>query len=307
MFMSEQIIEEINEFINSEESQDSKQLIDNFISYNDSTVKEINLFIDFLQDFEDDEDEQDHEEESSLSVNWEETKNEIACVLEDSGLFIGESFRRKYLGNGISILIGVLKEAGTGQYAIHSFKFDKRESHNWTLEKAKDWIDNRRVIDNSSKLHKNLKFVQIKNVKIKQVLKDGTALRITGIALSEGEWNGVFYPAEELEKSYKSLEGKPLRIVHSSSSRDIVGKVIKSVYNPGKNWIEFEAIVTDEDIAQKLLDKLIDSVSVGVLIDSEEENGRQVARNLEFKELSLVDDPACKDAKLEPVNEGGDD
>lgn len=222
-------------------------------------------------------------------------------------MFIGESFRRKYLGNGISILIGVLKEAGTGQFAIHSFKFDKREPHNWTLERAQEWMDNRRVIDNSSRLHKNLKFVQIKNIKIKQVLKDGTALRITGIALSEGEWNGIYYPAEEIERSYKSLEGKPLRIDHSSSSRDIVGKVIKSVYNPGKKWIEFEAIVTDEDIAQKLLDKLIDSVSVGVLIDSEEENGRQVARNLEFKELSLVDDPACKDAKFEPVKEGGDD
>ena len=305
--MSEQLIQEINNFIKGEETQDSKQLIDNFISYNDSTAKEINLFIDFLQDFEDDEDEQEREEESTLSVKWEETKNEIACVLEDSSLFIGESFRRKYLGNGISILIGVMKETGTGQFSIHSFKFDKREPHNWTLERAQEWIDNRKVVDNSAKLHKNLTYVQIKDIKIKQVLKDGTALRIAGVALSEGEWNGIFYPAEELEKAYKSLEGKPLRIDHSSSSRDIVGKVIKSVYNPGKKWIEFEAMVTDEDIAQKLLDKLIDSVSVGVLIDSEEENGHQVARNLEFKELSLVDEPACKDAKIQPVKDGGTD
>lgn len=304
--MSEELIQEINKFIGREEnSQDSKQLIDNFISHNEATVREINLFIDLLQTFEDEEERE--EESQGLAIKWDETKNEIACVLEDSSAFIGESFRRKYLGNGISILIGVLKDSQTGQFAIHSFKFDKREPHKWTIERAKAWIDGRKVIDNSSKLSKNLKFVKIKEVKIKQVLRDGTALRIAGIALSEGVWNGIFYPAEELEKSYKSLKGKPLRIDHSSSSRDIVGKVLKSVYNPGKKWIEFEAIVTDQDIAQKLLDKLIDSVSVGVLIDSEEENGQQVARNLEFKELSLVDDPACKDAKIKPVNKGGDD
>ena len=63
----------------------------------------------------------------------------------------------------------------------------------------------------------------------------------------------------------------------------------------------------DDEIAQKLLDKLIDSVSVGVLIDNVEENGEHVARNIEFKELSLVDDPACKDAKINPIGNGGTD
>ena len=82
---------------------------------------------------------------------------------------------------------------------------------------------------------------------------------------------------------------------------------MSAVYNQANKCIEFEAIVTDEDIAQKLLDNLIDSVSVGVLIDNEEEDGRQVARNLEFKELSLVDEPACKDAKIQPVKDGGTD
>ena len=169
------------------------------------------------------------------------------------------------------------------------------------MDKAKDWLHGKKVIEDNNKHLKNLQYVKLDDIKILHVLKEGTELRISGIAISEGEWNGIFYPSKELEKGCKSLVGRPLRIDHSSSSRDIVGKVIKAIYIPEKKWIEFEAIVTDEDIAQKLLDKLIDSVSVGVLIDKEEVDGKPVARNLEFKELSLVDDPACKDAKIKPV------
>lgn len=308
--MADDLINEINGFVETldeaEEKSDSKKLIDNFISYNDATIQEINQFIDLLQDWEDDEEEErEKEEETSqeLAEQWEESKNEIACVLEDSAAFISESFRRRYLGNGISILIGILKSSDNVQVAIHSFKFDKNEPHNWSMDRAKDWYAGKKVIDNSTKLSKNLKYVEIKDIKIKQVLKEKAGLRITGVAISEGVWNGIFYPADELEKGHESLNGRPLKVDHSPSARDIIGKVIKSAYVPEKKWIEFEAIVTDEEIIKKLLDKLIDSVSVGVLIDAEEEDGRQIARNLEFKELSLVDDPACKDSKIKSVKD----
>ena len=178
-------------------------------------------------------------------------------------------------------------------------------------ESSKEMIDtflaNNAVAVQIHALSRQLEYVQLNGVKIQQVLREGTSLRITGVAISEGMWNGIFYPAEELEKSYKGLEGKPLRIDHSSSIRDIVGKVIRSIWNAAQKRVEFEAIVNDDEIAQKLLDKLIDSVSVGVLIDNVEENGEHVARNIEFKELSLVDDPACKDAKINPIGNGGTD
>ena len=307
--MSDELIQEINSFVHGiEEPQDSKDLIDNFISYNDATVQEINQFIELMYDWDDEEEEPEKEEEESkgLAEEWEDTPNEVVCVFQESSNFIGESFRKRYLGNGIYILTGVLKDSEDNQVAIHSFKFNKSDPHNWSLEKARDWLEGKRVFDNS-KITKNLKYVEIGNVKIQHLLKEGAGLRISGIAISEGIWNGIFYPAEELEKACGTLEGKPLRIDHSSSSRDIVGKVLSAVYNQAKKCIEFEAIVTDEDIAQKLLDSLIDSVSVGVLIDNEEEDGQQVARNLEFKELSLVDEPACKDAKIQPVKDGGTD
>jgi len=305
--MSDQLIQEINSFVQGiEEPQDSKDLIDNFISYNDATVQEINQFIELMYDWDDEKSENEEESSKGLKEEWEDALNEIVCVFQEASDFIGESFRKRYLGNGIYILTGKLKDSETGQIAIHSFKFNKHEPHTWFLEKARDWLEEKKVFDNS-KVAKNLKYVEIGNVKIQHLLKEGAGLKITGIAISEGIWNGIFYPAEELEKACGTLEGKPLRIDHSSSSRDIVGKVLSAVYNQAMKCIEFEAIVTDEDIAQKLLDNLIDSVSVGVLIDNEEENGQQVARNLEFKELSLVDEPACKDAKIQPVQNGGTD
>lgn len=178
-------------------------------------------------------------------------------------------------------------------------------------EDSKEMIEN--FLANNSKtpqvksLSRQLEHIHLSEFKIHQVLAEGSNLRISGIAISEGTWNGIFYPAEELEKAYLGLGNKPLRIDHSTSTRDIVGKVIKSTWVGTKKWIEFEAIVTDGDIIQKLLNNLIESVSVGVLIDNVEENGVQIARNLEFKELSLVDDPACKDARINPIENGGND
>jgi hypothetical protein len=186
---------------------------------------------------------------------------------------------------------------------INSVEMKKEDSK----EMIENFLVNNSVTPQIKSLSRQLEHIHLSEFKIHQVLAEGSNLRISGIAISEGIWNGIFYPAEELEKSYLGLGNKPLRIDHSTSTRDIVGKVIKSTWVVPKKWIEFEAIVTDGDIIQKLLNNLIESVSVGVLIDNVEENGVQIARNLEFKELSLVDDPACKDARINPIENGGND
>lgn len=186
---------------------------------------------------------------------------------------------------------------------INSVETKKEDSK----EMIENFLVNNSVTPQIKSLSRQLEHIHLSEFKIRQVLAEGSNLRISGIAISEGTWNGIFYPAEELEKSYLGLGNKPLRIDHSTSTRDIVGKVIKSTWVVPKKWIEFEAIVTDGDIIQKLLNNLIESVSVGVLIDNVEENGVQIARNLEFKELSLVDDPACKDARINPIENGGND
>ena len=186
---------------------------------------------------------------------------------------------------------------------INSVETQKEDSK----EMIENFLANNSVAPQVKSLSRQLEHIHLSEFKIHQTLAEGSNLRISGIAISEGVWNGIFYPADELEKACPGLEGKPLRIDHSASTRDIVGKVLKSTWVADNKWIEFEAIVMDADIIQKLLNNLIDSVSVGVLIDNVEENGMQVARNLEFKELSLVDDPACKDAKINPIKDGGND
>ncbi len=186
---------------------------------------------------------------------------------------------------------------------INSVETKKEDSK----EMIENFLANNGQIQVTKSLSRQLEHIHLSEFKIHQVLAEGSNLRISGIAISEGTWNSIFYPAEELEKAYIGLGNKPLRIDHSTSTRDIVGKVIKSTWIVPKKWIEFEAIVTDGDIIQKLLNNLIESVSVGVLIDNVEENGVQIARNLEFKELSLVDEPACKDARINPIENGGND
>lgn len=123
-------------------------------------------------------------------------------------------------------------------------------------------------------------------------------LIIRGIALKEGTWNGLFYPREEIRKAASNLAGKPLMIDHGKSVRDIVGRVKNTSWNPALNALEFEAEIIDENIAKKVLEGLITGVSVGVIVDRIKEGSNLVARNYEFKELSLVLVPACTDCKI---------
>lgn len=141
------------------------------------------------------------------------------------------------------------------------------------------------------------------SLRVTSELKEGkiVPLKIKGIALREGTWNGLFYPREELRKSYKDLIGKPLMIDHSSSVRDLVGKVTNAWFNEALNAIEFEAEIIDEEIAKKVIEGLVKGVSVGVVVDRVKEGNHLVARNFEFKELSIVLVPACPDAKITDI------
>ena len=125
-------------------------------------------------------------------------------------------------------------------------------------------------------------------------------LEVGGIAITEGIHNGVFYGADELKPVAEGLAGKQLRIDHSTSVRDIIGKVTYSGYfeNGNQKGIEFKAVVTDEDIAKKLKKGLVDAFSVGVTTELVK-NGDQIdATKLQWEELSQVCDPADENARL---------
>ena len=141
------------------------------------------------------------------------------------------------------------------------------------------------------------------SLKIVSELKGGkiVPLTIRGTALKEGNWNGLYYPTEEIRNAAILLQNKPLMLDHSKSVKDIVGRVNRTWFDETFKTLEFEAEVLQEDVARNIIEGLITSVSVGVIVDRVREGSNLVARNYAFKELSLILVPACSAAKIKDV------
>jgi len=129
--------------------------------------------------------------------------------------------------------------------------------------------------------------------KYEELDKSDFPLVVEGIAIREGKMNGVYYDANELEKGYDSLKGRLIKIDHSDSVRDHIGRVLDVSWNDKLKQIEFTGGICDPDIINKIKHKLVEGVSVGVFIDEESTDRGPSAKNLEFVEVSLVEDPAC--------------
>lgn len=156
--------------------------------------------------------------------------------------------------------------------------------------------------------------------------KGDKALKVTGVALTEGEWNKVWFGADEIKKGVQRLcpenacRNLQLRANHSKSVWDIVGSVKKFEYDESismsdgstKAGIRFESEVRLKEAVERVEKDLWGPVSVGVWADlhrvetnEEDEDGgkktRIEARNLDFEHLAWVTNPACKDAGLQKV------
>jgi len=121
-------------------------------------------------------------------------------------------------------------------------------------------------------------------------------LIISGTALAEGTYHGLFYPAEEIEMGASGLVGVDLRFDHKKVR---VGEVLTAKYKNKK--LLFNAIVTDSECIKKVLSGHFDSVSTGVRVEIRNVGQRKVAYDLEFVELSLTKDPACPSCKIDKI------
>jgi len=127
-------------------------------------------------------------------------------------------------------------------------------------------------------------------------------IEIQGIAIQEGEFKGIFYPAEILRKSANSLVGKPLRVDHGKGVKDIIGKVTKTWFNETLKAIEYKAEVFDTNIARLVKENLVNDVSVGMWVDSIlNKKKEEVAHKIEFTELSLLENGQVETAHAEIV------
>lgn len=136
--------------------------------------------------------------------------------------------------------------------------------------------------------------------------KEGKLL-ITGIALAEGVWKSVLYPAEEIEKSALRLVGKPLKIEHGLDAlfeQREVGKVKLAYYDKALKSIVFQAEVTDPKAITLVKDGTFPAVSCSTWVDKFPVNPDQsIGFNFNFNELSLVRTPACEKCFIFAVEE----
>lgn len=133
---------------------------------------------------------------------------------------------------------------------------------------------------------------------------EGKAVRLRGIAISEGTHNGKFYPWEELSKDsfVDSFIGKPVVVDHREGLPSEVGLVKAARKDPERKAILVDLEIYDEARGKQALYLMEHKRPVGLSVQVWErvshENGREVARDLELQHLSLTMDPADKEARI---------
>ena len=111
---------------------------------------------------------------------------------------------------------------------------------------------------------------------------------------------------EELQKSYKTLEGKPVLKDHTASVDNVIGKVIQAEFRDNAIYATLQILKEgNENLIRKIEDGLLNAVSVGFSRTLSWNGKDYVAKNIKFQEISLVVFPADPDATI--LNEEGED
>lgn len=125
--------------------------------------------------------------------------------------------------------------------------------------------------------------------------------------VGDGTYNGIYFPAEELEKAHMSWEKQPINLDHSDKIIDEIGFIKQVFYDKANKKVTAKPFLNDTApkvqvaagyINGRLAAGTIPEVSVGVWLDREDEEDedgelRATARNLEGDHLALVTRGAC--------------
>lgn len=149
-------------------------------------------------------------------------------------------------------------------------------------------------------------------IKITEQAADTNApLRVTVEAIRAcTSRNGITYVAQELMAASPSLAGKPLLLDHQSDTRNIVGIVRSSSWQPQEESIIATAEVMDPQIKTMIMDGRIQHVSVGANVvrireepsESEGQPSKRIAEGIDFMELSFTPTPGVKTAGIKYVH-----
>lgn len=121
-------------------------------------------------------------------------------------------------------------------------------------------------------------------------------LEIGLIALSEGVWNGLYWPRNAIleKRSYQRLKNKPVRIEHNLITH--IGQVDDS-YPFDEKSIFAKIKIFDPDAINDILSGRFQFASVRVIREADRVRGI-VQKILDYREISLVEKPACKVCKF---------
>jgi len=130
---------------------------------------------------------------------------------------------------------------------------------------------------------------------------EGKKLKIAGIMLAEGVWNGLPYVKSEIKKMYERYKDKlgklPITVEHERTeefkSRN-VGETSKSEWDEMLGAIKYEGYITDPKAIEMVKDGTFPATSMKLQVKRVNINGREIGTDYEPINLSLTSMPACK-------------
>jgi len=128
-------------------------------------------------------------------------------------------------------------------------------------------------------------------------------LKVVGIAIGEGVWNGVVYPKEELRKAFERIKNKriPVNVEHGRSPKygnKIVGETEKWEWNETLGAILAVARIDDPEAIQDLQKHELKGYSLEVLPNEAWDTYVRLAKDIDFKAISLTKYPAVEFALI---------
>lgn len=127
------------------------------------------------------------------------------------------------------------------------------------------------------------------------------------VLVGDGTYNDEYFPANEIEKAFLSMDNQPFNLDHSDMIKDEIGYIKNTLYDSESKKMSVQPIIngrlSNSKIAKDFIENRIEAgkvaeVSVGVYVTPVEEElaegeTRIVCRDLEFDHLALVTRGAC--------------
>jgi len=137
----------------------------------------------------------------------------------------------------------------------------------------------------------------IENLKVPHVIKDK-------LLMKEGEFNGIFYPKEEILAKINDANEKGLILDHMDTQQqgtsNWAGRVENVLWKDGDQGegMYGDLIIIDKPTAQKLASGAKFGISPTIDFEKNEVNGKIIGTDLLWKSFSFVVTPAVRDTML---------